>query len=146
LLQKGHDHWAGYYSRVLVKEKLSHQQVYLMSVANQKVGTVTLDTNQVDYYTLDDLAHFENPRAPSIYVTALAVLPEEQQKGYATKLMEFVEAQAREHGVEYIRFDCRARYIELVSFYEHRGYWIKGLLWDEEDNNEPYCLMEKKLT
>lgn len=146
LVEKGHDNWARYYSRDLIAKKLQNQEVYLLSsVDGRVVGTVTLDDKPVDYYTTEDIAAFDEPEAAALYVTALGVIPAEQGKGYASWMMEFVEDKARERGLKYIRFDCRARYMEAVRFYEHRGFRVKGLLWDEEDNNETYCLMEKRL-
>ncbi len=145
LESQGMSHWTHYYSRELIEKKLKRQEVYIARNSDGVVGTITLDTNPVDYYTDEDMQKFEDPSARGLYATALAVLPEYQGKGIASKLMEFVEAQAKERGIRFVRFDCRASYLKLVEFYKRRRYKIVGEIIDDADNNELYYLMEKKI-
>lgn len=142
---QGMDHWDKYYTREKVVEKLKSQEVYLAFDKDNVVGTITFDTNPVSYYEERDLANFSDPEAKALYVTALAVLPEQQKKGIAGSLMKFAEDRAKEKGVGFVRFDCRAMYIDLVKFYRNRDYKVVGAIIDYEDNNEPYFLMEKEL-
>lgn len=143
LLENGLDHWDAYYSKELIEEKLNKSTVFVVEVKGNVVGTVTISTDEVEYYTESDVAQFSNKDSRAVYVTALAVLPSMQGLGIGSALMKMVEDKAFEMGISTVRFDCRARYKELVEFYLKNGYSVVGLLWDEEDNNEPYCLMEK---
>ncbi len=145
LVEKGHHHWRDYYSRELMEKKLATQTVYLAARDEKIVGTVTIDENPVSYYTQMEINCFELPERRALYVTTLAVDPDQQGKGTASDLMRVVEEEARSRGIEWIRFDCKSSYLELVRFYKNRGYKAVGVLTDEEDNNEPYSLMEKRL-
>lgn len=99
----------------------------------------------MDYYEAQDLNLFDQPQAQALYLTALAVLPEKQKQGLASQLVTFAETTTKTRGINYIRFDCRASYKALISFYQKRGYTIRGTILDTEDHNEPYYLMEKQI-
>ncbi|MFC1710081.1 GNAT family N-acetyltransferase [Patescibacteria group bacterium] len=146
LLKSGHKHWDDYYSRGLFEKKIQTESVYLASVKGTSIATITTSTEPVEYYEENDMQQFKEPDTNALYVTALAVLPQYQQQGYATKLMDFAEDQANESNLDYVRFDCKALYVELVNFYRDRGYNVVGVTIDEEDNDEPYFLMEKKVS
>lgn len=141
----GHSHWKDYYTKELIEQKLNSRKVYLATLNNEDVGTITLDTNPVDYYSESDLNTFAEPQAEAIYITALAVRPESQNTGFASKLMTFAEEEARQRGIRYIRFDCKASYKELVTFYEKREYKKTGEIIDHQDNDEIYFIMEKEI-
>ncbi len=145
LAEKGLDHWRKYYTREKIAQKIGGSEVYLAYQNNDLVGTVTLDTNPVEYYRPEEMNQFTDPDASGLYVTALAVLPDKQGQGIASELMEFADSEAKKKGVKYVRFDCRAAYTDLVNFYKKRGYKVAGETVDEEDNNELYLLMEKAL-
>lgn len=145
LVTFGHDHWSKYYSKDAIGKKVKDHEVYLKYIGNRPVGTMTLADTPVEYYEPKDMSSFAEPEADALYVSALAVLPEFQSKGIASELMTFAENRAKEMGLVYIRFDCRALYVDLVQFYRKRGYKVVGVLTDERDNYEPYFLMEKML-
>lgn len=146
LVTKGFDHWKKYYSKELVEKKLKTQEVFIGSLDDNPVATVTMDMNPVDYYTPEDMSRFANQNAMAVYITALAVLPEKQGAGLASQMMQMVEGKTREKGAKYLRLDCRESYQDLVRFYANRGFVTVGRIIDEADNNEPYLLMEKELT
>ena len=139
------NHWDKYYTKKLVEKKIKTQEVYLAFSQGSLVGTITLDTSPVSYYEERDIASFADPEARALYVTALAVLPEHQGKGVASKLMEFAETQGKKREIGFIRFDCRASYTDLINFYTKRGYQRTGDMIDTKDNNEIYYLMEKQV-
>lgn len=107
------------------------------------VGTISLDSNPVDYYTEENLSHFADPTAKAVYVSTVAVQPEFQRRGIASRLMKSADETAKSRGIAYIRFDCRKEYVELVNFYQKRGYKIVGSF--SEGENQNYLLMEKKV-
>src|SRR3972149_103668 len=92
---QGMNHWDKYYTKELVEKKLTTQEVYLAFDPDGLVGTITLDMSPVSYYEKKDIASFADPEAQALYVTALAVLPEHQGKGTASKLMGFAETQVK---------------------------------------------------
>ena len=80
LSDQGLNHWAKYYTEEMVAKMVHKKEVY-MGIANGKtVGTVPLDTQPPKYYIEPGYSvRFTNPTDPAIYMTALAVLPEEQK-------------------------------------------------------------------
>lgn len=141
--QKGLDHWSSYYTREIIEKKIKTQEVLLIYEGDEIVGTISLDSTPVDYYTKENLSHFADSTAGAVYVSTLAIRPEFQRKGMASRLMKSVDEIAKSRGIAYIRFDCRKEYVELVNFYQKRGYKTVGFFSEGEDQN--YLLMEKKV-
>lgn len=139
----GLDHWSNYYTRQVIEEKINKQDVFLLSSSDTPVATIVLSSDPVDYYTQKDLSCFAKPAEKALYISSLAVSPHFQKRGIAGKLMEFATKVAQDQGIKFIRFDCRAEYTDLVSFYEKRGYVRKGSFTEGEGQN--YFLMEKEL-
>lgn len=142
---KGLDHWKKYYNQALVAKKIRTQKVYLARAENNPVATITLDFNPVSYYTKEDMTNFVDRKVRAGYVTALAVLPELQGRGIASRMMDFVEERAASLNGKYLRLDCRASYEDIVRFYVHRGFKTVGISIDDADNNAEYLLMERPL-
>ena len=66
----------------------------------------------VDYYRRPGVANFGR----------LAVLPESQGRGYASRLLDFAEARARELGYEELALDTSENADRLIAIYSARGY------------------------
>jgi len=146
LSDQGLNHWAKYYTEEMVAKMVHKKEVY-MGIANGKtVGTVTLDTQPPKYYIEPGYSvRFTNPTDPAIYMTALAVLPEEQKQGFAGQLIQIVEDKAREKNIKWLRLDCRTEVPGLVSLYERKGFERLGDEPTDEGEDGTYWLMEKKL-
>jgi GNAT superfamily N-acetyltransferase len=145
LLEQGQSHWAEYYTVEIIRKKVKKEDVRLAYLDGSLVATVTVSYQPVEYYTEEDMQNFEEPKQEAIYISALATDPEYQGRGIASKLMETVEMEALEKGIEYARIDVKALFPELVNFYRKRDYIVVGVLIDHDDDHEPYFLMEKKL-
>lgn len=143
LAEKKLDHWVEYYTREVIEKKIKEQEVLLVVKDGKMVGTLTLDERPVEYYTEENLACFAEPKEKAIYVSAVAVDPDFQGRGVATQLMNLADEIVRQRGIKYLRFDCRAEYTDLVSFYEKRGYTKRGSFSEGERQN--YFLMEKEV-
>ena len=76
-------------------------------------------------------------------MSAVAVNPDVQGRGIASRLMKMADDTAKSRGIDCVRFDCRAEYTDLVTFYLKRGYAKVGSFSEYEDQN--YLLMEKKV-
>jgi ribosomal protein S18 acetylase RimI-like enzyme len=139
---KGLGHWKKYYTRERVSKYVSTKEVYLGAVNNQFVATMALSFHPVDYYTDEYMSCFADPEAQAGYISALASLPDIHSQGIGSTMMEFAEARTLEMGVRYLRLDCRTEYVDLVRFYNHRGFKEVGTI---VEGNEPYLLMEKKI-
>ncbi len=145
LLEKGHPNWDLYYTRKIVAEKIEKNDTYVIENEGNVIGTVTLSTNAVEYYPSDALMNFAEPTAEALYITMLGVIPEQQGKGHATKLLEFSEQKAQKQGIHYVRFDVRAFIEDLVRYYLNRQYNIVGVIMDFDEDKTPYFLFEKEI-
>lgn len=122
------------------------KEVYLGRMNGKPVGTATFDTKPPWYYTEPGYAgKFTGPDEPAIYLTALAVLPQDQKQGFAGRLLQFVEEKARASGANWLRLDCRSEVPDLVNFYEKRGFSKVGDKPVDEGEDGTYWLMEKAL-
>ena len=95
LSERGLDHWLKYYTREIIEKKIKTQEVLLVYQDGEVVGTITLDANPVDYYTEENLAHFSDPSAKTLYVSTVAVNPDVQGRGIASRLMKLADDIAR---------------------------------------------------
>ncbi|MDD2224615.1 MAG: GNAT family N-acetyltransferase [Candidatus Shapirobacteria bacterium] len=143
LKEKGLDHWSSYYTREIMENKVKKQEVYLTYKNNEVVGTISFGEYPPDYYVLKNREAFTDPKAKALYLSSLAIKPEFHGQGIASDLMNFADSTAKSRGAEYVRFDCREEYGDLVNFYIKRGYKKVGSFVEEEGYN--YLLMEKKV-
>lgn len=146
LSRQGIHHWEKYYTEEMVSKMIRKKEVYLGLNNSNPVGTVTFDSKPPKYYAEPGYGErFTSPEDLAIYITALAVLPDEQHHGFASKMLQFVEDEAIKRNINWLRLDCRAEVPGLVIFYERRGF-VKV---NEEPINEgedgTYFLMEKSL-
>lgn len=149
LAEKGMHHWKNYYTREVLHEKLmsSTSKTYLLYDKHIPIATISLDTQAPAYYIDNDagenyLELFSNPQASALYIMTLGVRPPYQGRNYAKALINFAEECVRTSGGQYIRFDARGDYIQLIDFYKSLGYRAVGELPDEPCN---YVLFEKEL-
>jgi ribosomal protein S18 acetylase RimI-like enzyme len=141
--EKGFDHWSDWYTKERVAEKFEDWDVYLAYRNNELVGTMSVSEKKVGYYLQESIEMFEKPEARALYISMLAVKPEFQGQGVASDLLKLAEEIAKNKEIEYVLFDCREEYTELVDFYLKRGYGKMGSFSEEE--NENYLMMEKFL-
>lgn len=141
--EQGLDHWSGWYTREKVEEKFEDWDVYLAYRGNELVGTMSVSEKKVGYYLQESIEMFAEPESRALYISMLAVRPSFQGQGIATDLLKSAEEMAENREIEYVRFDCREEYDELVNFYLKRGYKKRGSFVEAE--NENYLMMEKKI-
>lgn len=120
------DHWDRAHNERRTRKKIVESDVFLMYDNEAPVGTVTLSSNPPFYYRRSDNEFWENSNSPAIYISGLAILPNHQGKGLASKLLDFAEETTREKGIKYVRFDAVVHYENLTKFYLKRGYKIVG--------------------
>lgn len=146
LAEQDLNHWAKYYTEEMIGKMITRKEVYLGLRDNEPISTITLDSKAPKYYAGAEYSkRFTNPDDPAIYVTAAAVLPNEHKKGFASRLLQFVERRARQKGAKWMRLDCRAEVPGLAAFYEKRGFQKLGSSPIDEGEDGTYWLMERKL-
>jgi ribosomal protein S18 acetylase RimI-like enzyme len=137
------NHWLDYYTKEMISKKIQQQEVYLLSENATPIATISVDQNPVPYYTNKELSAFAEKNAPALYLSTLAVEPSFHGRGIASYLLLMTEQIAKKRNIHYLRFDCRAEYQQLVSFYKKRGFAVVGSFSEGEGQN--YFLMEKKI-
>jgi len=133
LSSQGMDHWLPWHSEERVRHRIKTKEVYLLT---DDIGTITLSDRAPFYYKPDDDAFFQEPAAPALYISGLAVLPSHHGQGLASRLLSFAEETAIDRGISFIRFDAVAYYQKLTKFYVDRGYTLVGnrIAGKEESN------------
>ena len=145
LADQGLCHWDKYYTPDLVRKLLKHKEVYMAKDGDSCIGTITFDTRPPKYYEEEHYDQmFTEPDQMAGYITAVAVFPDLQGQGVATRLLQFVEDLAKEKELKWLRLDCRIEVPGLVEFYKKRGFVPMHDPLDEGEDGK-YLLMEKKL-
>ena len=92
---------------------------WIFFFGDQLVGTVSL------YEGLKKRMSADYYRNPGVYLFGqFAISPIHQGKGWGSKVMDFVEARAREIGGSELALDTSEHAARLISMYEKRGYEI----------------------
>jgi len=141
--EKGLNHWSDWYTKERVEEKFEDWDVYLAYRNSKAGGTMSVSEKKLGYYLQESIDMFAEPKARALYISMLGVKPNFQKQGVASDLLKKAEEVAKEKGIEYIRFDCREEYTDLVNFYLKRGYEKRGSFPEAEGEN--YLMMEKKI-
>ncbi len=141
--EKGLNHWSNWYTKERVKEKFEDWDVYLAYRNSKVAGTMSVSEKKLGYYLQESIEMFAEPKARALYISMFGVKPNFQKQGVASDLLKKAEKVAKEKEIEYIRFDCREEYLDLVNFYLKRGYEKRGSFPEAEDEN--YLMMEKKI-
>ena len=149
----GMTHWVNYYTIERIRAKFEHgSTIFVLNADGETVATATIGASPSEYYTdnqdgpdetsVSYLDMFQNPTAEAFYATALAVHPDYHGQGYAKTLLHHIEKFAASKGIEFIRFDARGDYQEVVTFYKKQGYKIVG---EMPDTDSVYYLFEKRI-
>lgn len=154
LEQKGLMHWTGYYTAGRIKEKMKQGDFYKINDGTLTIGMIHFSDNPPKFFTentdgpngssVNYLSKFPKPDLKALYISAFAILPELQGKGFGTAALKAVENFAKENNYEAIRLDARQTgYDELIRFYERNGFQKISDMPEDEDN---YIIFEKNIS
>jgi ribosomal protein S18 acetylase RimI-like enzyme len=134
------DQWDEHYPTIdFVAEDIENGTLYIVEDEEQIVGIVTLDEFQHELYRTIE---WEREDGKQLIIHRLAVLPQEQGKGIARKLMDFAEGFAAEHRYTSIRFDAYNKNDRALRLYKELGYAKKGEVHFEH-RTTPFSVFEK---
>ncbi len=144
LRSKGIYQWNEHYpSREAFRTDLKRGELWVLKPEGRLIGTVVLSkVMDAEYRAVEWLS----PSVDNRYVHRLAVLPEFQGRGYARKLMDHVEARAREEGAASIRLDTFSQNKRNQRFYEQRGYTRLGSVYFPHQSPDPFYCYELLLS
>lgn len=80
-----------------------------------------------------------------IYFYRLAVIPTEQGKGYAKKILAYLENYARKNGVKIICCDVRKSEKSNMNLYRSIGFEVTGESYVEKENGKLQIVSMRKL-
>ena len=125
LRQAGMNFLASHQTPNVTKSRLARGETIVALDGREIVGIVTLaeaaETRGSALYNRPDVASFGQ----------FAVRPSHQGRGIGSRLLELVERRAAEKGVAELALDTSERAVDLVAFYESRGYrFVEYVQWD----------------
>tara|TARA_R110002167_G_scaffold158880_6_gene354249 strand:- start:15713 stop:16213 length:501 start_codon:yes stop_codon:yes gene_type:complete len=123
---------------VFVKD-IQRKELFVLKIKGRLLGTIVISTDMDQEYLP---VKWLGPNQNNIYIHRLAVDPEVQGKGYATQLMAFAEAYARERGNASIRLDTFSQNKRNQQFYEKRGYQRLGDIFFPKQSEHPFHCYE----
>ncbi|MCI0448559.1 MAG: GNAT family N-acetyltransferase [Chlorobi bacterium] len=118
---------------------MENGECFILTCGDKMIGTIF-------YYTRnwDDIPEVMK-RDDAVLFGKFAVLPEYQNIGLGTKLMDFIESHAVENGKNEIVLDTSDKAQHLIDYYSKRGYKFVQY-WQWPDVNYRSVVMIKKLT
>ena len=132
--------WNEHYPSATVFENdIERDELYVLEIAKKVVGTIVI-TTLVDEEYLP--IKWLTPNSNNVYIHRLSVHPEHQGKGYAQKLMDFAENNAKEKGYLSIRLDTFSQNKRNQKFYEKRGYQRLGDIFLPKQSEHPFHCYE----
>ncbi|ANS74351.1 GCN5 family acetyltransferase [Paenibacillus yonginensis] len=121
----GNEQWgADYPAEDIIAEDINSQTMYIAAGENgQVLGMMVLDENQDDQYAGID---WQQKQGPNLIMHRLAVDPNAQGQGIASKLIAFAERYALENGYRSLRLDTYEKNRTAQGLYLKLGYEIRG--------------------
>jgi predicted N-acetyltransferase YhbS len=100
----------------ITKRRAESGRCFVMEFSGEIIGTVC-------YYDPSRGRGFPYYERPDVATLAqMAIKPEVQQMGLATRLVRHVEAKAKEDGAAYLALDTAEPAKHLIAWYERMGY------------------------
>jgi GNAT superfamily N-acetyltransferase len=121
------------------QRRLNKGKSYIALSKERIISTITLymndtEAHNADWYKKEGVAHFGQ----------FGVLPEYQNKGIGSYMMDILEARAKKEGAVEIALDTAEGAAHLINYYKKRGYrYIEYVNW--EVTNYRSVIMSKKL-
>lgn len=132
--------WNEHYPTAAAFEKdIERNELYVLIIADAIIGTIVISTlMDAEYVPIKWLTTNSN----NVYIHRLSVHPNQQGKGYAQKLMAFVENYARENKFSSVRLDTFSQNKRNQNFYETRGYQRLGDIFFPKQSEHPFHCYE----
>lgn len=115
---------------------------YVAVIDGEPVGEVTLDY-RAEAYGKPEIRRYLADGSKTGYLTALRIRSEFEGKGYVSRLMKFVEADAAEKGFSTLTIGVEAAETRNLAMYLHWGY--DKFLVSDQDGDELVLFFGKKL-
>lgn len=143
MIDKGIYQWNEHYpSASAFEQDIEREELVVLKKDGAIIGTIVVSIiMDKEYKDVEWLT----PSKGNIYVHRLAVHPDMQGKGYATKLMNYALFSAQFGGAPSIRLDTFSQNKRNQQFYESRGYKRLGSIYFPKQSNDPFYCYERIL-
>lgn len=138
LEMRGIDQWPSQLPaqfRSAVADRIAWRETYLVMLAGQPVGTLTLQWS--------DVAVWGEQPSDAGYVHGLVVRRSVSGQGIGQRMLEWAAGQVAGAGGHFLRLDCRADNAALCAYYQRAGFRPCGRL---EQGRWPAQLFEKRVS
>lgn len=143
MIDQGIFQWnENYPNRAAFETDLQHEALFVWVESKQVKGCVSVSTFMDNLYKP---IKWKAPTAKNAYVHRLAVHPNDQRKGIAQKLMDFVEDWAKKQQCVSLRLDTFSQNHRNQRFYQQRGYQKLGDVFFPKQSPYPFHCYEKIL-
>ena len=125
--------WGEFYPFCEFNADILNKNMYILEKNDEIIGSFSLNNYDVlDYKNIN----WASRNKKFIYLNRLVVLPSEQGKGYAKKMIQFIEEYARKNKFDVIRLTVYCENIFAIGLYEKLGF---------KKVNEGYWQLEDKI-
>lgn len=140
MIDKNIYQWNEFYpNKVAFTRDVERAELYVLELEKSVIGCVTISTfMDQEYIPINWLT----PNSNNIYIHRLAIHPNQQEKGYAQKLMDYAEAYARKNNYVSVRLDTFSQNKRNQKFYELRGYKRLGDIYFPKQSEHPFYYYE----
>jgi GNAT superfamily N-acetyltransferase len=124
LQQKNIDQWDDLYpAEAMIREDIDNGNAFGMFEDEKLIGYIVCDETCVSEYSS---VLWKRPCEKILMLHRLCVSPSYQNRGYATKLIEYAEQWARENGYGTIRLDVYEKNKTIMYIVENLNYAYCG--------------------
>ena len=111
--------WGEVYPFCEFDTDILNNNMYVLENDNKIIGSFSLsDYDDSDYRNIK----WTSENKKFFYLNRLVVLPSEQRKGYAKKMMHFIEEYARSNKFDVIRLTVYCENVCAIGLYEKLGF------------------------
>ncbi len=140
MAEKGINQWDEIYPNINdINDDINKNQMYTVRMGNKLAGVYVINEESDNAYKFGTWTDTEGKY---VVIHRLCVVPEFQNTGIATKIMEHIEAEQKKLGVTSIRLDVFSKNPYALKLYDKLGYQNVG---DAYWRKGRFYLMEKVL-
>lgn len=130
----GFEQWPMPFPHDELAMRIERDELYVVELDGRIVGTFTL---------LWDDPFFWGERPPdAAYLHKLAVPREHAGRGIGAAAVEWIDAEARARGREFVRLDCQRDIPGIRAYYERLGFRLHG---EKEQGRFAWALYERRV-
>ncbi|UYZ22852.1 GNAT family N-acetyltransferase [Mesobacillus jeotgali] len=118
------------------------EELFVLKKRESTIGVMVLDEWQAPEW---ENANWSATKGKPLILHSFCVDPSAQGGGYGSKMLQFAEDFAKDHGYGALRLDTYSGNEGAVRFYEKRGYRITGkvMMNGKPEGHELYVCFEK---